>query len=168
MQSKLALPMPCCLGLFAASLPATAHYLWIEPNKTRHAKLYFGEFQEEVREKAGGGLDEIKAPHAWKLDARGIRRAIEATRARNAFAVYFKKIPLPKAKIMVYAPNLWMQEHHSDENGKVKITTPWPGLYVPEVIHTEKQPGEFQGKKFSAVRHRATLSFNTRIRNHGK
>lgn len=89
MRSKLAFSTLCCLGLFAVSLPATAHYLW-------------------------------------------------------------------------------MQEHHSNENGKVKITTPWPGLYVPEVIHTEKQLGEFQGKKSSAVCHLATLSFNTRIRNHGK
>lgn len=224
----------CCIGLSAVSFPAAAHYLWIEQDKARHAQLYFGEFQEEIREETGGRLDEIKAPHAWELDAQNMRRTIEVIRqsnhfdldvansapsliaeeltyevkdwtqygygvvkpmfyarmgspashsgskpelvldilseagARNTFTVYFKNVPLAKAKIMVYAPNLWMQEHRSDENGKVKIATPWPGLYVLEVIHTEKQPGEFQGKKFSAVRHRATLSFNTRIKNHGK
>ena len=233
MRSKLVLTL-CCLGLFAASLPAAAHYLWIEQYKARHAKLYFGEFQETVREKTGGRLDEIKTPRVWSLDAPGARQEIKVARqfdhfdvgvanrtssliaeelahevkdwtqygigvvkpmfytrmeplptrsgskpelvldilpeagARNAFTVYFRNAPLAKAKVMVYAPNLWMQEHRSDENGKVKIATPWPGLYVLEVIHMEKQPGEFQGKKFEAVRHRATLSFNTRIKNHGK
>lgn len=233
MRSKLVLTL-CCLGLFAASLPAAAHYLWIEQDKARHAKLYFGEFQEAVREKTGGRLDEIKMPRVWSLDAQGARQEIKAARqsdhfdlgaanrtspliaeepayevkdwtqyghgvvkpmfytrfsplpmrssgkpeldldilpqnrSSNAFTVYFRNAPLAKARVTVYAPNLWMQEHRSDENGKVKIATPWPGLYVLEVIHAEKQPGEFQGKKFAAVRHRATLSFNTRIRDHGK
>jgi hypothetical protein len=222
------------IGSFMAASFAQAHYLWIEQDKARHAKLYFGEFQEGVREKTGGRLDDIKEPHAWRLDPQGKRQEIKVTRqsdhfdlgvanrtssliaeelahevkdwtqygigvvkpmfyarmeplptrsgskpelvldilpeagARNVFTVYFRNAPLAKAKVMVYAPNLWMQEHRSDENGKVKIATPWPGLYVLEVIHMEKQPGEFQGKKFEAVRHRATLTFTTKVRANDK
>ena len=53
-----------------------------------------------------------------------------------------------------------LQANATDENGKVNITTPWPGQYVLEVIYMEKQPGEFQGNKFEAFRHRATLTFD--------
>jgi len=77
----------------------------------------------------------------------------------NSFIVYFRNTPLANAKIMIYAPNFWMQEHSTDDNGKVKITTPWPGQYILEVINVEKQPGEFQGQKFDVFRHRATLTF---------
>lgn len=78
----------------------------------------------------------------------------------HAFTVYFRNAPLAKTKVMVYAPNFWMQEHPTDENGKVKITTPWLGQYVLEAIYLEKPLGEFQGQKFEAFRHRATLTFN--------
>ncbi|HEX7235080.1 MAG TPA: hypothetical protein VF243_07415, partial [Nitrosospira sp.] len=51
------------------------------------------------------------------------------------------------------------QELSADENGKVIIPTPFTGQYVLEVIHRESQPGEFEGKQYEAVRHRATLTF---------
>ena len=78
----------------------------------------------------------------------------------NAVTVYFRNAPLAKAKLKAYAPNFSIQEYSTDENGKLSIQTPWAGQYVLEVIHLEKQPGEFQGKKFEAIRHRATLTFN--------
>ncbi len=208
------------------ALPAAAHYIWIEQDEMHHARLYFGEYQDQEREVSGGRLDEIKAPRAWVLDANGKRQEVKVARKDNhfdlgmipnrgssvlaeelayevkdwtkpgigivkpmfyarfsplpersgtkpelmldilpgseahAFTAYFRNAPLAKTKVMVYAPNFWMQEHPTDENGKVKITTPWPGQYVLEVIYLEKQAGEFQGQKFEAFRHRATLTFN--------
>ncbi len=191
-----------------------------------HARLYFGEYQDQEREVSGGRLDEIKGPRAWLLDSNGKRQEVRVARkdnhfdlgmipnrgssvlaeelayevkdwtkpeigivkpmfyarfsplgrsttkpelvldilpgneSPNTFTVYFRNAPLAKAKVMVYAPNFWMQEHPTNENGKVNITTPWAGQYVLEVIYLEKQPGEFQGQKFEAFRHRATLTFN--------
>jgi hypothetical protein len=212
---------------WAAVLPAAAHYIWIERDETPHARLYFGEYQEQEREISGGRLDEIKGPRTWLLDESGKRQEIKGARKANhfdlgvipnraspviaeelgydvqnwskhnigvvkpmfyarfspllrraipkpelmldilpengtpnSFTVYFRNAPLAKARVMVYAPNFWMQEHPTDENGNVKITTPWPGQYVLEVINVEKQSGEFQGQKFEAFRHRATLTFN--------
>jgi hypothetical protein len=72
--------------------------------------------------------------------------------------VFFNQQPLPKAKVLIYAPNQWMQEFQTDEAGKVKISTPWPGLYVLDVIYKERTPGEFEGTKYEAIRHRATFS----------
>ncbi len=45
------------LAAFTLAPLANAHYLWIEPDKAGSAKLYFGEYQEGLREKAGGRLD---------------------------------------------------------------------------------------------------------------
>lgn len=224
---------PLLLG-FATSFPAAAHYLWIERDTADPAKLYFGEFQEGLREAKGGRLDEIKGPQAWALTSGGEKKEIKVAaqpghfdldsgktafqviaqesnyevkdwskyghgvvkpmyyarftpipaaadgkpelaldilpRAKSfdTFTVHFHGEPLPNAKVMVYAPNMWMQERKTDESGRVKINTPWPGQYVLEVIHTEKQPGEFQGQKFEGVRHRATLTFMTKAKAHGR
>lgn len=229
-MSKILLPlirMSFVMAVLFSALPATAHYIWIERDEMNHARLYFGEYQDQEREISGGRLDEIKGPQAWLLDANGERQALKVIRRADhfelgmtpspvspliaeevgyevkdwtkhgigivkpmfytrfspllrrstprpelvldilpengtpdAFIVYFRNAPLAKAKLMIYAPNFWMQERHTDENGRVSITTPWPGQYVLEVIHLERHQGEFQGQKFEAFRHRATLNFN--------
>ncbi|HVW64009.1 MAG TPA: hypothetical protein VHB01_03265 [Nitrosospira sp.] len=79
--------------------------------------------------------------------------------ASRTFTVYFHNSPLVKAKIKIHGPNLSTQEHSTDENGEVTISTGLTGQYVLEVIHREGQPGEFEGKKYEALRHRATLTF---------
>ncbi|MEO8182022.1 MAG: hypothetical protein ABI895_24575 [Deltaproteobacteria bacterium] len=212
----------CLLGLPAV---AHAHYVWIESETNAEARVYFGEFNEGVREKAGGRLDERAALEAWserpdhsKLGLELVKRADHfSTRlekatgwilavdtksevkdyrkndlgivkpmfyARAAIAnrpaaarpslqldllpvpgdakavqVFFGGQPLAGAKVFVYAPNLWMQELQSDAQGKLTPVTPWPGRYVLDVVHKESKPGEFQGKRYDAVRHRMTLSF---------
>ena len=50
--------------------------------------------------------------------------------APQTYAVYFRNAPLPMAKVMIYAPNHWMQEHHTDAQGRVRVTTPWRGRYA--------------------------------------
>ena len=227
MFKKLLVHAALVLAGLTLAFPAAAHYIWIEQDKSHHARLYFGEYQEQERETSPGRLDEIKGPRAWILDAAGNRNEIKAVRKEthfdlgvisdhkspiiaeelayevknwtrqgigivkpmfytrfdplsehtapklelmldivpenrspNAFTVYFQNAPLAKAKVMVYASNFWMQEHTTDENGKINIKMPWPGQYVLEVIHLERQPGEFQGNKFEAFRHRATLTFD--------
>ena len=215
-------------GLFGLPAIARAHYVWIESENTREARIYFGEFNEGVREKAGGRLDERAALEAWLerakpgheplplakrtdhfsaplrdgagwLLARDLRSEVKDWRksdigivkpmfyARAAVAnhapaparpslqldmlpienepgsvrVYFAGQPLAKAKVFVYAPNLWMQELTTDENGRLTPKTPWPGRYVLDVVHKEPKPGEFEGQHYEAIRHRMTYSFVT-------
>ncbi len=208
------------IALLAVALPASAHYIWIERQGGR-ARLYFGEYQDNEREKAGGRLDEIRGPRAWFLDRHGQRRELPADKRAdhfdlgpvNAAAVFaeepgyevrdwtrfgygvskpmfyaryatrgavsaqepqltldvlpldtrrlrvtFRGLPLAKAKVTVYAPNTWLQERRTDERGEVSIATPWPGQYVIEVTHVERQPGQFDGKSYENLRHRMTLS----------
>ena len=53
------------LGLVALlqSLPAAAHFIWLE-QADGQTKLYFGEYENGIREKTGGRLDTIAAPEA--------------------------------------------------------------------------------------------------------
>ena len=50
---------------------AEAHYLWIETaapaesQKPRTVRVYYGEFEESLRERAGGRLDEVGKIQAW-------------------------------------------------------------------------------------------------------
>ncbi len=80
----------------------------------------------------------------------------------GSFRVEFRGKPLANAKLFVYAPNLWMQELRTDAQGRVRIATPWPGLYVLELVHLVRLPGEFEGKPYAALRHRASLSLYAR------
>ncbi len=78
----------------------------------------------------------------------------------GAFRVFLHGQPLAKIKLLVHAPNTWSREEEPDADGRFVITTPWPGLYVLEVIELEATRGEFAGKPYEAIRHRATLSLN--------
>lgn len=72
--------------------------------------------------------------------------------------VVFKGEPLPKAKILVHAPNGWTREETAGERGEIRFSMPWSGLYVLEVVHSEEGPGTYAGVVFERQRHRATLA----------
>jgi hypothetical protein len=84
---------------------------------------------------------------------------VPAAADANAVMVSYNGQPLAKAKVTVIAPNTWTQEHTSDAQGRISINTPWRGQYVLEVTHTDNAPGEFEGKRYAALRSRAMLTF---------
>lgn len=73
------------ITLLAMALPASAHYIWIERQGDGRARLYFGEYQDNEREKAGGRLDEIRDPRAWFLDRHGQRHELQAAKLADHF-----------------------------------------------------------------------------------
>lgn len=77
----------------------------------------------------------------------------------NAYAVLYRGRPLKDAKLEVIAPNTWMQEHTTDAQGVVRINMPWRGQYVLHVLHVDKTPGEFGGRKYDNVRSHFTYTF---------
>lgn len=210
----------CSLGI---PTPARAHFLWMERVSSKDARVYFGEYQEGLREKTGGRLDKIVGLEAWmwssdaaaprpvswekKEDHFQLAQApavgtillqdlkyevmdltkygigivkpmfysrYEMKAGGNAshphfeldilpvpgkargYQVFFQKKPLPEEKVMVYAPNGWMQEFKTDADGKVLISTPWPGQYVVDVVHKEEKDGTYDGRAYKALRHRCT------------
>ncbi len=81
------------------------------------------------------------------------------------FQVYFKQQPLDKKakSVTVFAPNGWSWEAKLDAtNGIGRFKPIMAGTYVIEVIYVENKPGKFDGKKYDAVRHRATFSMKAR------
>ncbi|MGH8611840.1 MAG: hypothetical protein ACREYF_07295 [Gammaproteobacteria bacterium] len=51
-------PLCLLLLLMLSALLCRAHYLWIEPQGTGAIGVYFGEYQEGLKEQSGGRLDE--------------------------------------------------------------------------------------------------------------
>lgn len=64
-----------------------------------------------------------------------------------------------KATVYINAPNGWAWEGEVAD-GSVAFTPLWPGQYVADVVVLEEVPGEFKGKTYEAIRHRATLTLN--------
>ncbi|MDW3688492.1 DUF4198 domain-containing protein [Cupriavidus sp. CV2] len=73
------------LAGIALAAPAGAHYLWLEPGKPL-AHLYFGEFEEGLRERSPGRLDEMPAPEISAPDGAGKTVALDATRGPQGFS----------------------------------------------------------------------------------
>jgi hypothetical protein len=61
---KLKLFLTTALLLFFVDV-LHAHYVWLEYDGNGPAHAYFGEWVDDIREKAGGLLDRIKAPRAF-------------------------------------------------------------------------------------------------------
>lgn len=93
---------------------------------------------------------------AAKLDLE----LVPAAAGGNAFVLQFKGKPLAKTEVTVFGPPKWEKRFHSDENGRIEITTPWPGQYVLEAAHVEDKAGEADGKSYAKIRYVSTLTFN--------
>jgi uncharacterized GH25 family protein len=72
--------------------------------------------------------------------------------------VNFNKLQSKKQKLMVYAPNGWAKEVETNEKGEAVFTPLWDGMYLVEAIYSEKNPGNFKGKDYESIRHRAILT----------
>lgn len=85
---------------------------------------------------------------------------VPVTAGTNAFVLQFKGKPLAKTEVTVFGPPKWEKRFHSDENGRIEITTPWPGQYVLEAAHVEDKPGEADGRAYAKIRYVSTTTFN--------
>lgn len=76
------------------------------------------------------------------------------------FQAFYKGQPLPKAKVAVITPSGWAQEHHTDEQGKIKASLPWRGTYVLEMSHADRTPGERAGEKYERASYVTSLTIH--------
>jgi uncharacterized GH25 family protein len=83
-QTTLAAMAAIVSGLL--SLNAAAHALWLEGD-TSGAKLYFGEYSENLRETSPGRLDSIIEPQATVIDSTGSEKSVNAIRANSHFTI---------------------------------------------------------------------------------
>lgn len=83
---------------------------------------------------------------------------IVPTGKKGEFKIFYKNQPLPKTKVGIIVQSGWMKEAMSDEQGTVSFDLPWQGTYVLEVHHTDKTPGERDGKPYDIASFVTTLS----------
>jgi hypothetical protein len=76
-----------------------------------------------------------------------------------SFAVVKGGKPLAGGGVTMVAPGGWSKSFKTDSQGKLRIETPWPGLYVLEVGVEEKAPGKLKDKPYVNVYNAFTLSF---------
>ena len=84
MKSTQAILVAVMSGLL--SFNAAAHSLWLEGDANA-SKLYFGEYDENLREPSPGRLDSIIAPIATVIDATGTERSVNASRSNDHFDI---------------------------------------------------------------------------------
>lgn len=73
---------------------------------------------------------------------------------------FYKGQPLPKAKVVVVTASGWSQEHHTDDAGKLAISTPWRGTYVLELAHSDKTVGQRGEEKYDFADYVTSLTIN--------
>ena len=115
-----------------------------------------------VEARGSAGRSRYYARHAaWPLKAAQPAMALDIvpTGQADTFAVFFQGAPLTRGTLKVIAPSLWLQVHDIDGHGRVRIHTPWRGLYVLDVDVRDQPAGEAAGPRPDAVTHRMTLSF---------
>jgi hypothetical protein len=150
-------------------LPATAirkpDHLAVSTDGQRSTVLAKEE-TTEVRDLSKYGLGIAKTNYyarvgqlAAPVSADGAWLALDlAPQGGNVFSVLYHGKPLPRAKVQVIAPNTWVQEHTADQEGKIKINTPWQGRYVIHIVHVEGVSGEHAGKRYQSLRNHFTYS----------
>ncbi|ADJ64730.1 MULTISPECIES: cobalt ABC transporter substrate-binding protein [Herbaspirillum] len=78
-------------GLFTSlllALPASAHQIWLQQDG-KEAKLYFGEFGDNLREVSPGLLDKFVSPSAVLISAQG-DRTLALSKQSDAFSLSAK------------------------------------------------------------------------------
>jgi hypothetical protein len=79
------------------------------------------------------------------------------------FRLFYQATALAKAKVTLVTPSGWSKEAHSDAQGTVEFEMPWQGVYVAEVSHPVRTPGERIGgngpEKYDVVNYVTTLTF---------
>jgi uncharacterized GH25 family protein len=80
-----ALSLLFALALSVLPGPASAHQVWLEPVKDG-ARLYFGEFGDNLHEVSPGYLDKLSRPTATLLAASG-EKPVAVTKQRDAFVI---------------------------------------------------------------------------------
>lgn len=80
--SKGVLALALALGV---STPAAAHQLWLEA-AAPGAKLYFGEFADQLREISPGYLDKLARPTATLLSPKG-QKQLPVVKEKNGYAI---------------------------------------------------------------------------------
>ena len=120
------------LGVLAAR-PAGAHYLWIETSSK--VEIYYGEYEESLREKSGGRLDEVGAVQAWVAVPGNARKGITYEKRDNRLEIMNPEtLPAGTSLIQVQELDRPVQDWRKHNIGIVK-----PNFYASALSLREKE-----------------------------
>ncbi len=94
------------ITLFFFNTSLFAHYIWIEAenraemNQEQIIKIYYGEFNEGLREIKGGRLEELEGIQSWVIDPNGQKSDLKVTKRDNYYEVRFTPSSPGKHTIM--------------------------------------------------------------------
>lgn len=109
---QISFAVPCMM----LCLPAGAHYLWLQHEKT-NGHLYFGEYEETLRERSPGRLDEMPGPQIRALARDGKAVSLPATREAGGFRF---AMPASNATVLAIEPGYAVKDWRKYNNGIVK------------------------------------------------
>ncbi|MNR44898.1 hypothetical protein D3C85_1636950 [compost metagenome] len=82
-------------------------------------------------------------------------------KAKNTIKMnaFIKDAAASKKAVTVFSPTGWSKEFYTDSTGAFEFIPLWPGRYVVEISHMDKNPGKHHDKDYSATWQGATYSF---------
>ncbi len=127
MTQKTVLGLALFLTTMYWAQDAMAHFIWIEApfemsrDHEPVVSLYFGEYQESLREEAGGRLDKMDGAKAWVIDPKGDRLSLSLEKQGNRF-VGVPSRPCPPGRYQVLAEHteIEVQDLTKQDLGLVK------------------------------------------------
>lgn len=78
----------------------------------------------------------------------------------NTFQLMWMGSPVKASYVRVSTSAGWSKTLDPNEDGSVTLDTPFPGLYVLQLTARASGWAEIDGKRYTDVRHTATLTFN--------
>lgn len=134
-------------GVVKPHFYARAQFLAFEKGRVSEREAEIKEFLGLDIVPATKALDPLKGSIVANAGAEIVVRAV------------FKGQPLVKRRVNAFGPNGWLKELQStDSLGMTSFVPLWPGRYVLVLMNDEKAPAEFNGKRYDALNHRASLS----------
>jgi uncharacterized GH25 family protein len=114
--------------------------------------------KQPIREPQGENPAPVQRRFLYARLGNGGSLPLDIHNSNNVLRLSFQGKPVPKAEVVVIAPNGWEKHLRTDEKGEAALTVLEPGLYVVEAKHELINPGNFEGKAYAVESHKVTLS----------
>lgn len=114
--------------------------------------------KQPIREPQGENPAPVQRRFLYARLGNGGSLPLDIHSSDNLLRLSFQGKPVPKAEVIIIAPNGWEKHLHTNEKGEVPLTVLEPGLYVVEAKHELINPGNFEGKAYAVEGHKVTLS----------
>ena len=114
--------------------------------------------KQPIREPQGENPAPVQRRFLYARLGNGGSLPLDIHSSGNLLRLSFPGKPVPKAEVIIIAPNGWEKHLHTDEKGEVPLTVLEPGLYVVEAKHELINPGNFEGKAYAIESHKVTFS----------